>query len=366
MASLLAGCGSAPEASPAPTATPTPDSLASALVGARIEAGIPGAAAAIVRDGAVVFEGASGDASRSPTRSLTTTALLPLVGITHMATAAMVMRLEESGRLSLDDPLARYVPYLSGADRISVRMLLAHRAGLPDYLYQGVRFPELYAPFQDPLHAWTRDEVLRAIQPDDVDRSPGAYFFSSTDYIALGAVIEQASGTGVDALFKQLVAAPLGLQRCMFDRDPALAPDVAQGFAFDSTSRSYASIFPPSGAVPTHLWGPVWTDNGIMCSALDAARFTDALLRGTLVSPRSRTLMTEFGIEGYGLGVARRADAPRLLVGHAGARPGYSAVTWYDPARGLTIVALANGDAASLAAATVFDRLDQAYTSGLR
>jgi len=361
----LAGCGSSP-AAPNPTPTPTPQSLAEALAAARVETGVPGASAAIVRDGTVVFEGASGEASRSPARPLRPTHLLPLVGVTHLATATMALRLEEEGRLRLDDPLARYAAYMPGADRISLRMLLGHRSGLPDYLYQGARFPELLPSFQDPNHRWTREEVLRAIEPDDVDRTPGAYFFSGTDYVALGAALEQASGTSLGALFDQLVAAPLGLRRCVFDMDPALAPDVAQGFAYDGTSRAYTSIFPPSGAVPTSLWGPVWTDNGLMCSPLDAARLTDALLRGTLVSPESRAAMTEFGPEGYGLGVARKVEGSRTVQGHAGARAGYGAVAWYDPARLLTIVALTNADAPGFPASTVHDRLDQAYSSGLR
>jgi hypothetical protein len=75
--------------------------------------------------------------------------------------------------------------------------------------------------------------------------------------------------------FKQLVATPLGLDRCLFDRDPALAPDVAHGFVFDNATREYRSIFPPSGVVPMLRWGPVWTDNGIACTPRDTARFVE-------------------------------------------------------------------------------------------
>ncbi|HET7292285.1 MAG TPA: serine hydrolase domain-containing protein [Vicinamibacteria bacterium] len=361
-----AGClsTSKPDTGPSPRPqTGTPDTFAEALSAARIETGAPGAAAAIVQDGAPIFEGASGEAARSPSRPLRTTSLLPLVGVTHMATAVMVMRLIEEGQLSLDDPLERFVPYVPGADRITVRMLLSHRSGLPDYQSQSVRFPGIYEALADPAHAWTRDEILKAIQPDDVDRAPGEYYYSNTDYVALGAAIEQTAGMRVDAFFEQLIAAPLGLERCLLDMDPALAPDVAQGHAWDAARREYVATFPPDGSVPTSLWGPVWTDNGIMCTAREAARFTDALFRGQLVRPETLTAMTAFNLpEGYGLGVTHNAGGDRSFIGHAGSRPGYGAAAWYDRERRLTIVALVNADGPSFLAGTVFQRIEQAYT----
>jgi D-alanyl-D-alanine carboxypeptidase len=364
---VLAGClaTSGTSDSPPPTnPTPIPRTLGEALSGARLETGAPGAAAAIVRDGTMVFEGASGDAAREPLRQLRTSSLFSLVGVTEMATAVMVLRLAEQGRVTLEDPLARYVPYVPGADRISVRMLLAHRAGLPDYLSQSVRFGEIGPALADPVHPWTREEVLRAIHPDDIDRTPGQYFYSSTDYVALGAVIELATRGGVDAYFKQLVATPLGLDRCLFDRDPALAPDVAHGFVFDNAKREYRSIFPPSGVVPTLIWGPVWTDNGIACSPRDTARFVDALLRGQLVRAETLALMTTFGAENYGLGVARTTGEEGARLGHAGARAGYGAAAWFDPERRVTIVALTNADGPSFLAGTVHQRMEEAYTRG--
>lgn len=365
-AAFVLGLAACHGAAPSPASTPTPQTLAEALSGARLETGAPGAAAAFVRDGAVIFAGQSGDAARSPLRPLANTSLLSLAGVTEMATAAMVLQLEQAGRLTLDDPLARYVPYVPGADRITVRMLLAHRSGLPDYV--SVSFDEILRFFTDPAHAWTRDEILRAIDPEDDLRSPGqGYRYSQTDYIALGAVVERASGASVEAVFEQLVAAPLGLARCALAVDPALAPDVAHGFAYASATRTYEdSLFPPNGSVPTHLWGPVWTDSGIMCSATDAARFTDALLGGRLVSPRTLSLMTDFGAEGFGLGVARKADTAHVAYGHAGTTSGYGAAAWYDPERRLTIVALVNAAGPTFLAGTVYERLDEAYTRGAR
>ena len=171
-----------------------------------------------------------------------------------------------------DGPLSRYAPTVPGAQSITIRMLLGHRSGLPDY--QGLSFDEIYYSFQDPAH------------------------------------------------------------------------------------------FPPDGSVPTWLWGPVWTDGGLMCTAQDTARFTEALLGGRLMSPGSLTLMTSFGPEGYGIGVASKTDGPRPLQGHAGTKPGYDAAAWYDPERRLAIVALTNGVGPNFLAGTVFQRLDEAYARG--
>jgi CubicO group peptidase (beta-lactamase class C family) len=178
-------------------------------------------------------------------------------------------------------------------------------------------------------------------------------------------VLEQASGLRADKAFKQMIAAPLGLSRCTLAMDPSLAPDVAHVFAYDDMKKAYEdTVFPANGSVPTYFWGPVWTDSGIQCTATDAARFTDALFGGKLVSSESLAQMMKVGAVGYGLGIALKADSTSSVYGHAGSRFGYGAAAWYDPARKLTIVALVNANGPTFLAETVYQRMSEAWANG--
>src|SRR6185295_14441331 len=139
--------------------------------------------------------------------------------------------------------------------------------------------------------------------------------------------------------FRENVAAPAGLAGCAFAFDPARAGDIVHGFVLDKDGQ-YTDAFPADGRVPTYLWGTVWTDRGLACDAGDTALLADALLRGRLTSPESLALMTTFGSEGYGVGVALNPSGASPVQGHAGAAGGISSVVWFDPARRLTIAAL--------------------------
>jgi len=107
--------------------------LQAALDVAREETAAPGVAAAIVLDGTLVWEGASGRMERSTPRSVDTETLFVLASLSKPVTAAMVMYLRDHGRLTLDDPLSKTIPTLPNASRITIRMLLNHTSGLGDY-----------------------------------------------------------------------------------------------------------------------------------------------------------------------------------------------------------------------------------------
>ncbi len=359
---VLVACGggaAAPTPTPRPSATPQPTTLAAALEAARLEEGVPGVAAAILQDGRVVFEGAAGHAVL-PDRLTRPSTLYCLASVSKMATAALVLRLVEERRASLDDPLSRYVPYLPNADRISVRLLLEHRSGLQDYL----AVQDVLRKLDDPDHVWTRDEVLRAITRANFE--PGArYQYSNTNYVALGAVVEQAARMPVDEAFRRLVLAPLGLRDCHYAFDAAVAPDIAHGYRYEA--GRYTDTFPPDGRVPTSIWGPVWTDGGLVCNARDTAGWTDGTLGGRLLRAEALAEMTRFDADGYGLGVAlSNGSNGRPVWGHSGSWDGYRTESWYDPERRLTLAVLTNGDGPGDPSSDIWLRLDAAYARGLR
>lgn len=323
--------------------------LQSVLDRARAKAGVKGAQAAVIHDGEVVWSGSSGHAWGS--RSVARDTLFPLASLTKLVTATLVVKLADEGRLRIDEPVARWLPGLPNARRVTVRMLLNHTSGLAHY--DDGEHEAITEAMEDPRHRWTREEVLAAV--DEAISAPGArYDYNNSNYVALGGVIEEASGEGVAAVFDRVLRGPLGLRDCTFTRRPSDARRMAHGHDGEGDDT-----FPEDGSVPTDVWGPIWTDGGLACTAADAGLILDAVFGGRIVSKRNLDRMVRFGKDGYGLGVTDGSEDGTTWWGHEGTYGGFESHAWYDPARRLTLVALVNQDGKS-GASTVWRALDEA------
>ena len=109
---------------------------------------LPGGVVVVLRDGAVVHAKAYGLSSLAAGEPNTTRTRFRLASVTKSFTALVVMQLVEQGRLGLDDPLEKYLPGFVGGDRIRIRHLLSHTAGLPDFmsLDEAMKLPPDGAP----------------------------------------------------------------------------------------------------------------------------------------------------------------------------------------------------------------------------
>jgi CubicO group peptidase (beta-lactamase class C family) len=95
--------------------------------------GVPSTSLAIVKNGRVAYVHAYGDARREPQVSATPAMRYPVGSISKQFTATAILLLAEEGKLSLDDPVARFLPELTRAKEVTVRQLLSHTAGYQDY-----------------------------------------------------------------------------------------------------------------------------------------------------------------------------------------------------------------------------------------
>src|SRR5262249_53877446 len=157
------------------------------------------------------------------------------------------------GRLGLDETVGRFLPQLRDGKRITVRELLQHTSGLPNYL-TSPRIQSLIT--SDPHHAWTRGEVLRAIGWPQY--RPGTRStYSDSNYIALGGVIEAVTQMPLEDAFEQLISGPLGLTNSSWRYDNSQIGRFAHP---NVESDGTTSDLWASGVIPTGHWGEVWTD----------------------------------------------------------------------------------------------------------
>ena len=262
--------------------------------------------------------------------------------ITKTFTASLVLKLCEEERLRLDDPLARWFPRIAQAERISLRRLLDHTAGIPDY--GGIR------AYHDSVRAspstpWSFERFAAETFEKGLLFEPGqGWAYSNPGYMLLKRIVEEVAGRSYRDMIAERIARPLGLSRTFVPESIAdlgsLAPGTSCALSPDGAPRD----------VRTH-YHPGWVSHGVVAStASDIVRFLDGLFHGRLLSQRSLDQMTELvrlptspgpsspendhplrpGEPGYGLGLMGDPASPwGLLVGHNGGGPCYSASAFH-------------------------------------
>lgn len=203
-----------------------------ALLDRVVQAGAPGALI-VVKDGSTIRAAARGFADRNAGRPMRTDDRFRIGSITKTFVAALVLQLVEEDRLRLDDPVERWLPGLvPGGRSITVRHLLSHTAGLPDY----VEDPRLR---REPERRWTPAELVSLALARSAERAPpgGTFAYSSTDYVLLGLIAEKAGGAPLGEQLRDRLFEPLGLRRTSFEPG-ALHGDYVHGHRAPSTRES--------------------------------------------------------------------------------------------------------------------------------
>ena len=313
--------------------------LDAALDRAVARSGAPGATAAVVDDGRLVWTGAAGRARAGHGGRMRPDSLFAIASTTKTVTAAMAMALAEAGELQLDRPIRWALPYLPASGRITPRMLMSHRAGLADYLSS----PWLsWTAWRHPFHRWTRREVL-SHAPRRLRFPPGSrHSYSNTGYVALGGVIERASGMRIESLFERTIAEPIGLEDSTFRYGAApqrqfahpLRPRVGGGYhdRFGPTAGSQPTTGVRSGPTAASPQPPP-------ISPSSATRSTPATCSNRRRSSRCCRRSPAAGDWEPSTAAGRAAT----WVGHDGSYGGYQTENWTDRERGVTIVVMTNG-----------------------
>lgn len=193
--------------------------------------GVPSASVAIVRDDQLAYTHAYGDASLAPRVPARSEMRYSIGSISKQFTATAILLLADQGKLSLHDPVSRFVPELTRANEVTIRQLLSHTSGYQDYWPQDYVMPMMLQPVtaQRILDLWAR-------KPLDFD--PGTKWqYSNTNYVIAGLIVEKASGM---PLLKFLAGAT---QYCPPTRATGCCP--AGDRAADSKARRVAA----------HPWG---------------------------------------------------------------------------------------------------------------
>jgi D-alanyl-D-alanine carboxypeptidase len=286
--------------------SPTLDEAASDLVAS----GVPGVIVRL-RDGEGVRELAKGEASVDDR--------FRIGSVTKSFVAALTLDLADLDVLSLDDTVADFVPDLvKDADEITIRELLSHRAGLFDYTSE----PALLRGELDPR---------ALVEIADAKPRASGYAYSSTNYLALGLVLQRAELEGLDQLLQRRILKPFGLTDTTFE------PDAVEGPHLHGHERPLRDGIATGSLTETlhRTAKSAWAAGAMVSTAADLDRFFTRLL-GSDLGRRMRPR----GADLYGLGLARFETPCGPVVGHTGNLLGTLTVVWAREDR--LLVAAAN------------------------
>ncbi|HEX7158415.1 MAG TPA: serine hydrolase domain-containing protein [Edaphobacter sp.] len=323
------------------------------------DSGVPSASVGVLRGGKVVYLSAFGAARLASDGKSTELAAKPemhyAVGsISKQFTSTCVLALVEQGKMSLDDPVAKWFPELTRAKEVTVRNLLTHTSGYSDYAPQDFTIPAWTKPTKpiDIVNEWAR-------KPLDFD--PGTKWqYSNTNFVLAALIVEKVSGEPFWQFLESRVLKPLALKEVLnldTDRD-RLEPRGHVRNAFGPlrpTDLEAPGWYFGAGALAMPVGTLLQWDLSVINRSLLKPASYDALERTTLLKNGAST--------NYGLGVVVRLVNGRRVVSHGGEVGGFVAGNVVYPDDGIAVAVLTNQEAND-AATTLASSLAAMMVSG--
>jgi len=303
--------------------------------------GVPSASIAVVQDGKIAYVQAYGNARLDPQTAAAAAMRYSIGSISKQFTAAAILLLAEEGKLSLDDPVSKYVPNLTRGDEITIRQLLSHTSGYQDF------WPQDYVPplMLEPISA---DGIMDRWAKKPLDFDPGTKWqYSNTNYVIAGVIVEKVSGTPLLQFLGQRVFAPLAMKSVADTNENKLPPTDPGGY--------FRYALGPLHPAPKEGRGWMFAAGELAMTAEDLARWDISVINQTVLKPASYQQMeTEVVLKNgvgtrYGLGMFVTSVNGQRVLEHNGEVSGFTAENIVMPDDKIAVVVLTNQDAAQAA-----------------
>lgn len=306
------------------------------------QTGVPSASVAIVRDGSIAYTRAYGKArlgSESVPAEAAEPAMRYSVGsISKQFTAAAILLLEQQGKLSIDDKVAKYLPDLTRADEITIRMLLSHTSGYQDYWPEDYLMPPM-------LEATTAQHIMDTWGKKGLDFEPGTKWqYSNTNFVIAGRIVEMVSGEPLMQFLEEQVFHPLEMKEVWNSDLKKLGDTDAQGY-----SRNALGPLRPSQKEGA---GWMFAAGELAMPAYDLAQWDISIMNRSLLAAKSYDEMfapvklKDGSDSHYGLGLFVRDLDGHPFLEHSGEVMGFTSENMVFPQAKLAIAVLTNQDAA--------------------
>lgn len=302
----------------------------------------------IAEKGHIIYQKSFGKADIAANKDLHAESMFELASVSKQFTAMGIMLLKKQGKLDYEDSLRKFIPELPYAG-ITIRQLLHHTSGLPDYM-------ELFLQYWDPSRIATNKDMigLLAKYKPPVLFAPGEKWeYSNTGYALLASIIEKLSGKNYGDYLEKNIFKPLEMKRTQVYRrryEKRLVPDYAYGYVFDSSANKF--ILPDSLAETAKM---VYSLDGIVGDGTvnsttndlfkwDRALYTEKLISKEMQAEAFQPGQLNNGKKtsyGFGWGIAEIKNMGKV-VSHTGGWPGYNTLIERHIDNDKTIILLRN------------------------
>ena len=297
----------------------------------------PGAAVIVVKDGRTVFRKALGLADMELGVPLQPDMVFRLGSITKQFTAVSILILAEEGKLSLQDPIEKFLPgYPTQGYVITVEHLLTHTSGIQSYTaIPGWMTSKILAPM-------TVTELVDGFKKEPMQFAPGEkYAYNNSAFVILGAIIEKVSGKTYEAFVKERIFQPLGMTSSYYGSTEPIIPKRVPGYTADGDqvrNAGYLSMTQPYSA-------------GSLSSTVDdlarwdASLYTEKILKKASLDKAWTSYVLKSGEAtnyGYGWGLSKVRG--RRSIAHGGGIFGFSTYALRLPEDRVYVAVLSNSD----------------------
>jgi len=297
----------------------------------------PGAAALVTRQGQTLLRKGYGLADMELKVPIEPDMVFRLGSVTKQFTAVSILLLEEQGKLSVGDPITKFLPdYPTHGNTITIEHLLTHTSGIRSM----TSMPEW--PSQ-----WRKDftvgELINFFKDQPIDFVPDErWLYNNSGYLLLGAIIEKVSEQSYDAFLRKNIFEPLGMNHSYYDQTERIIPRRVKGYARSAQgfqNAPYLSMTQPYAA-------------GALASTVDdlalwnAALWNNKLLKKeTLAKAHTSYKLRNGQSTGYGYGWMIGSYAGHRTIEHGGGIHGFATYELSLPEDGIFAVILTNGSA---------------------
>lgn len=333
----LAACAAQAQQPPAQI-PPAVAAQIDALVAEYVPNALPGLQLAVGKGGMVLYARGYGAADVRAGVAMTSSTPVKIGSVTKQLTAAALLKLQEQGRISLDDPLSRWIPEVRYQPDPTIAQVMGMVAGIPgaETDPDDLLFGSVPAVLQEPPIA--REKLFANLQARGLFAPPGtAYDYSNAGYTVLGRVIERAGGQPLEAAFTQLLFKPAGMT-ASYLLGPQPRPGAAVGHYRVKPGDAWR--------VCPDLNSGFDATGGVVSTASDMVRWDGALKGGALLSAaslaRMRTPAALAGGRAAPIGMGLAALGGPGSYGAAGQTVSFAAAN-ASYGSGYDVVLLANG-----------------------
>jgi len=287
----------------------------------------------VARDAQVLFSKGYGSANLEWNVPNAPNTKFRLGSVTKQFTAASILLLEERGKLSVSDPVKKYLPDAPAAwDKITIFHLLTHTSGIPNF----TSFPD-YAKLEP--FATTAEQVVARFRDKPLDFQPGEkWSYSNSGYVLLTYLIEKITGGSYKTFVQENIFTPLGMKDSGYDSNSAVIPHRASGYTLVNNqleNAGFVHMSVPQGA------------GALYSTTEDLLKWEQGLFGGKVLRAASLQKMTTPFKDDYAFGLEVKTAGGHKLIDHGGGIQGFNTELAYYPDDKLTVVALGNVNGAA-------------------